>query len=598
MIPIVRAAASVKYKRITAVLCAQSGKTEGLLNLIGHQLDDNPKPVLYIGPTQKAVESISNDRFIKMFRSAPSLWEKLAKGKKNKITEKFVSGVRFGLGWAGSKTELAGHPARLVVLDERDRMEEVKGEGDPVELAEGRISNFADGRVCIVSTPTLGNVMTERDEYGIERWAIGDSEQIQSPIWKLWQEGTRHEWAWPCPECSEYFIPRFRYLKWPDGATPSEAARLTMLACPHCGSLIKDEQKTRMNERGLYLAPGQRVVQGELVGDEAPGNSASFWVSGLCSPWRTFGQRANAFLSATRSGDRGRIQAVVNIQMGECYHLGADAIPARDVETLREGYVMGAVPLGVQVLTMGVDVQKDRLIYAVRGWGYNSESWLIEHGELWGETEFDAVWIELAGLLEREFDGRSVRLALIDSGWKPGESKRTPDNQIYLFCRRFRGRVHPTKGHDQQDKPYKATTIDVTYKGKIIKNGMQLWHLDSDYFKSWVHARLQWPRGESGAWHLPNDATGDYCAQMVAETRLLNAAGKPHWVKLAAENHFLDCEALNVAAAHILRVPQTLRRIERETDAEPQQTAVKPQPAAPAQQKRTRTHSRWMDYRR
>src|SRR5262245_9012671 len=230
MIPIVRAGASPKYKRITAVLCAQSGKTESLLNLIGHQLDDNPKPVLYIGPTQKAVESISNDRFIKMFRSAPGLWDKLAKGKKNKITEKFISGVRFGLGWAGSKTELAGHPARLVVVDERDRMEQVRGEGDPVELAEGRISNFADGRVCIVSTPTIGNVVTEVDDLGVERWALGDPEQIASPIWKLWQEGTRQEWAWPCPECNDYFIPRFRHLKWEDGATPTEAAKKAFLA--------------------------------------------------------------------------------------------------------------------------------------------------------------------------------------------------------------------------------------------------------------------------------------------------------------------------------------------------------------------------------
>jgi phage terminase large subunit GpA-like protein len=172
--------------------------------------------------------------------------------------------------------------------------------------------------------------------------------------------------------------------------------------------------------------------------------------------------------------------------------------------TLAEGYESGSCPSGVQMITCAVDVQKDRLVYGVRGWGYNSESWLIEADEIWGETAHDAVWMELSELLTRDFDGKTIRRMLIDSGYKPGEKERNPDNQIYMFCRRHRGIAFPTKGHDTQDRPVKASKIDISYKGKIIKNGLDLWHVDSDYCKSWVHARIEWPHGEPGGWHLPS----------------------------------------------------------------------------------------------
>src|SRR5262245_8650639 len=60
MIPIMRACYDIAYKEVVAVLSAQSGKSEGFYNVMGHRLDDDPVPVLYIGPTQKYVESVSN----------------------------------------------------------------------------------------------------------------------------------------------------------------------------------------------------------------------------------------------------------------------------------------------------------------------------------------------------------------------------------------------------------------------------------------------------------------------------------------------------------------------------------------------------------
>jgi phage terminase large subunit GpA-like protein len=563
MIPIVRAIDGPHYKRVVGVMASQMAKTDNMLNAVGRRLDDDPVPILFVGPTKSNLEKVIEPRFNKMVRSCDSLWRKLAKGKRSTKTNKNISGVSFRLAWAGSATELASQEAGFVIVDERDRMpNDVGGEGDPVSIVEARIATYPDGKSCIFSTPTIGNVNEEKnDTTGLTHWLAADPADVQSPIWKLWQEGTRFEWAWPCPDCSEYFIPRFSLLKWPEKCTPQRALKEAKLACPRCGVLIGDEHKTEMNARGVYVAPGQKVnPNGTIEGDVPDNDVASFWVSGLCSPWRTFGQRARSFLEASKSGEPTRIQAVVNTAFGELYKVGGEAPAWESVRDLREPYQFGEVPTGVRLITCGVDVQKDRLVYVIRGWGANWESWLIRHGEIYGETEYDAVWTELDNLLLAPIGNLRIRRMGIDSGYRPGDRFKRPENQIYLFCRRHMGLVIPTKGHETQDKPYRANKIDLTVRGKVIKKGLQLWHLNSDYFKSWVHARIDWPQDQPGGWHLSQDTTDDYCQQLVAEARAVKPSGGITWVRLRRENHYLDCEAINVACAHILHI-HTLKPI-------------------------------------
>src|SRR3954449_7150180 len=72
----------------------------------------------------------------------------------------------------------------------------------------------------------------------------------------------------------------------------------------------------------------------------------------------------------------------------------------------------------VILITAGVDVQKNRLEYVVRGWGARATSWLLEHGQLWGPTSEIEVWHALSDLLENsryggEKDGLPIRLALL-----------------------------------------------------------------------------------------------------------------------------------------------------------------------------------------
>ena len=155
--PIYRAFADDYHDVIVGIMGAQMGKTEAIFNVYGHRFDDGPYvPALYIGPTEKQVKSISKDRVDKMLRSTPSLWDRTERGQRYGTFEKWIAGIRLGFAWAGSATELATHPAGLIMIDELNRMlSDVGGEGDPFSLARARAKNYSNRKIGVFSTPTI-----------------------------------------------------------------------------------------------------------------------------------------------------------------------------------------------------------------------------------------------------------------------------------------------------------------------------------------------------------------------------------------------------------------------------------------------------------
>src|SRR4029079_17866105 len=140
-----------------------------------------------------------------------------------------------------------------------------------------------------------------------------------------------------------------------------------------------------LNARGVYVAPGQSIkTDGTVVGDPPESATISFWVSGLASPFVTFGERAGRYVEALNSGEQEEVQTVINGGFGELWApTGGDAPEWADVARRKMPYRSGELPTGVLFLTAGIDVQKRRLVYLIRGWGVRQESWLIEHNEIW-----------------------------------------------------------------------------------------------------------------------------------------------------------------------------------------------------------------------
>ena len=542
---IYQAFADDQYDTIVVVCGAQMGKTEAIFNILGHRFTDGPYvPAIYVGPTEKQVRSISKDRIDKMLRSTPVLWDRTEKGQRYTVYEKWIAGVRMGFAWAGSATELASHPAGIILVDERDRMESDSGnEGDPVSLARARAKNYQFRKIGVFSTPTVENA---------------------SPVWALMEEGTMHFWSWHCLGCGQRFVPRLDLLKWPTGSTPDEAYAAATVNCPTCGYAHTSRDQPRLNADGRYTRhrkiregdPSDRAVFGKYLpdADARPKRTASFWTSGLASPWVAFGELAKVLIEAYRSGEQERIQAEINTGGGELYRMSGDAPAWEEVSGRRIEYPPRSIPWGVQKLSMGADVQKDGIFYVIRGWGYNSESWLIEENFLAGETQHDTVWAQLRSVIDAPIGQLRIERAFIDSGYRPGDVHRRPDHAVYTFCRGMPGVAYPTKGQDSMDQPYRYSNIDYTYGGAVVKNGVRLFHINTDYFKRWIHGRIRWPEGQTGGWHLHHATTEDYCKQIVSEELVLKASGKATWVRKSRNNHFLDCEVNATAAATSINV--------------------------------------------
>lgn len=565
---------------------AQGGKSEAILDIIGERLDRAPAPILYVGPGKQFLTEQWEPRIVELFEQSKALTA--GRSKVETKTRKKVNGVPLRLAHAGSSTALKSDPAALALTDEADElMANVRGQGSPIRLVDRRGDTHPEFVHAITSTPSKGPSDVERDEdTGLEFWKKQDPAELESPIWRLWQEGTQYHWAWRCPHCRGWFIPRFRNLQWPKGCTPTEALEKAYVECPRadadgvlCEGIIEERHKVEMNANGVYVAPGQRIsAEGVVEGDPPASTTVSFWVSGLASPFVSFGQRAAEFIEAVRGGKPEDVQAVINAGFGELWAPGGgDAPQWLEVQKIAKGssYSRGEVPAGVRVLTLAADVQKFGIYWTIRGWGARSTSWLIDHGFLTGATIEREVWAKLADLITTPVQGLPVVLALIDSGYRPGRVDQMPLNRVYEFCRRFQKRVRPAKGSSVSMRtPLHVSKLEVTPIGRLDKYGLELFMLDPNYWKAWVHEKVRWPQDQVGAWHLPENTEDDFCMQIVSEAPVKKPSGRIQWVPRSKQNHYLDCESMQAAAGHFLNV----QRIPAQEDNAP------PPPAAPRAQ--------------
>lgn len=570
-IPIARAFQMPGVQVVTGVMARQMAKTNGVVfNVVGQRLDDAPVPMAYFGETQDQVEDVIAPKVQEMLNLCESLSRKQLKGQKNKINHKIINGVSFRLGWAQSRAQLKADSLGCAFVDELDGITQRmrSGEGNPVDMAEALLSTYVDSTLGLFSTPTEGDVeIAAHPLTGMEHWSVSDA--VVSPIWRYWQEGSRHEWSVPCSHCREYFIPRMKQLHWSGGET-WKAEQSARMVCLHCGAEMNTHDREWMNLHGVMVAPGQRprayddspcVVLDDHTGREVrttelelgdfqmpePHNrNASFWVSGLMTfaQKKSWGYIAGKWVTAENSAEPERLQGVLNTDLGELYAVGGDAPRWPEVKAHCGEYKAGERPDWVRRITIGVDVQADRLPFVVRGWGGKFRSAQLEVGELYGDTQRQTVWAELLALLDTTEYGIPISKMCVDSGFRT--------NEVYEFCRQNR-RAVPTKGHDRLAKPFYSTLPEVDHRGRKRPNGVELWHFDADVMKSWVHARIRGSLEEDPSyWELPSDTTEDYCRQLVSEQRVVQPSKRVVWIRVSRQNHWFDCEVLCYLAARLV----------------------------------------------
>jgi phage terminase large subunit GpA-like protein len=493
---------------VVVMSSAQVGKTEIVNNLVGYHMHQDPSPLLVVQPTLEMAESWSKDRLAPMLRDSPALRglvkEARSRDANNTLLAKAFPGGRLTVSGANSPASLSSRPVRVVLCDEVDRFPDSAGtEGDPVSLARKRTASYWNRRIVLVSTPTIKSLSR------IEA-AFLDSDQRRYHV--------------PCPHCGEFQVLQWSGIKWDEGQP--ETARYF---CELCGEQIPETEKAAMLLAGEWRAT-------------APFNGvAGFHMNELISPWRRWGEVAADFLAAKRLGTEG-LRVWVNTSLGETWEEQGDGLEPAGLMARLEQYERGDVP--ILAVTLGCDVQKDRIEASLVGWGKGEEAWLLDHVILAGDTARPEVWQQLDNLV---VEVRPHAVA-VDSGYN--------SDQVHAFCgrRRFAFAVKGMAGFARpliEDARRRAQRLR-----RAGRKGVRVEPLGVDAGKVTIFSRLRQAEPGPGYIHFPDHVAFDeeYFAQLTAEKLVVkHRFGRPsqEWVQLRPRNEALDCLVYALAALRL-----------------------------------------------
>ncbi len=383
--------------RVVVKSCAQVGKSDIMMNVIGRFAHLDPCSCLMLQPTIEMATDFSKTRIAPMIRDTKVLnslfCDVASRDANNTILSKIFPGGRLIMCGANSPAGLASRPIRVLLCDEVDRFPDSAGtEGDPVDLAAKRMTTFWNRVMGLFSTPTNEGSSRIDEEY---------------------MAGTQEEWQHQCPNCGEYHKLLVNDMHTDANQADGHRGKKTFVVhsvtwrCPDCGFSF--------SERDMKDAPQKYVAHNP---DARKNGCRSFSLNAFSSPWISWAEIMREWLEA--QGDPEREKVVKNTRFGESYkQAGAFA---DEVPFLRRREKYGAeLPAGVKVLTAAVDTQDNRLEYEVCGWGRDEESWGIFKGIILGKPDQARTWQELDEVLDRVYhyaDGTGLKIlrTFIDSG--------------------------------------------------------------------------------------------------------------------------------------------------------------------------------------
>lgn len=482
------ALADESVREVVFMKSAQVGWTEILNNVIGFHVDQDPSPVLLMQPTLEMAEAWSKDRLAPMLRDTPVLRDRIADPKArdsgNTLLHKRFPGGHLTIVGANSPSGLASRPIRVLLCDEVDRFPASAGsEGDPIDLARKRTTTFWNRKIMMGSTPTVKGA---------------------SRIEAAFEQSDQRYYFVPCPHCEEFQRLLWAQVRWDDGKP--ETARYV---CSSCGTMLDDRDKIAMLRRGEWR--GTKPFDGV----------AGFHISELYSPWVTWPQMAASFARAKMLPET--LKTWINTALGETWEEDGSTIEPGSLLARRESYGPDQIPSGVLMLTIGGDVQKDRVELQLQGWGEGEESWVIEQAVFRGDPDKPDLWKDVDEYLLRKYvteDGRTLtcEAAAIDSGGLSTQS-------VYEFVKsRFRRRVWAIKGMAGTGKlawPKKAS--------RTAKSRAMVFILGVDTIKSLLYGRIAKVQEPGpGYIHLPASADEGFCTQLTSEKAITKfVRGRP-----------------------------------------------------------------------
>ena len=535
---------SSDVREVAVMKGAQVTFTVGVLeNFIGYIIDVAPGPAMFISADKGMAETSVELRVDRMIESAGLSGKVFSQSEKKhnkktgdtKAKKEFAGGFLLAIG-PNVGAKLRSFSARYEVFDEIDAYPQEIGtadgknggktanEGDPIALAKKRTVAFELIRKILYgSTPLVDST---------------------SRIKPLFEKGDRRFYNVPCKYCGHMQVLRWRdpdgiyRLKFETDAQGRLVPESVHYECEKCGGHWKNEDKA------VFLPAGEWRPTAE---SSEPG-FRSYHISALYSPvgmqsWESICQE---WINA--KDDMTKLRAFVNTVLGETWVERGEAPRYELVMNRRQDYHVGTLPEGARplVVTVGADVQADRIAVEVVAWGVDKESWSIQYEELPGDTaDIDGpAWKALREIIMGRHAGLPVFRALIDSGFN--------SPVVYQFCESFTTGVLPVKGDArlQADRGTSRVYALRDVPGYYVKRV----DLDPGHLKQEIYNYLG--RGTAdgkpptapfpGYCHFPFDYGERYFRMLTAEERVRETTrdgrGRMVWyLQHGRRNESLDC---------------------------------------------------------
>lgn len=592
---------------ISVMVSTQLLKTELLLNVFGYFAHLDPCPMLMLQDKEQAAKDFSDERVAPMVAATPVLAQRVGasttRNRKDKTSRKMFDGGFLALEGAGSPSNVARRPVRVVLADEIDKYPRLR-EGNGLMLADERTASYdltwLSLRTC---SPTIA------DESNIEREYL-DSDQRRASV--------------ACAHCGHRQFPEFfKHVDWQkrrdaQGNVVEHLWKTARLHCEACGVAWEEGERLaalqtiRWHQTRPFdcceahhapLAAYERawragevqdaVIVGEAAVDAAPALGdpvdavwdwwedraegryavyrakcptcgvwavdnlhAGFQAGKLLSPWQKDKPSDIARKWLKAKGDPDSELAFVNTQLGLPHRPTAGRrIEARTLLERREVYD-AEVPDGVAIITVGVDTQDYRIELEIVGWGRDEESWSIAYEVIPGELSDPLVQRKLDELLTRQWrKSNGVTLAAMavcmDSGGHHTQ-------QVYDFAKaRLGRRVWAIKGASERDggrNPVWPTKLPQR-KNKAAFRPIVI---GGNTARDVVRARLAMEETPAlgcalpGYCHFPADRGNGYFDQLLADRTEIKKIGQRSvrlWVTPSGRaNEAADCRVYAYAA--------------------------------------------------
>lgn len=565
-----------RVTHVSVMKSARVGWTKIVNALIGYHMGQDPCPMMVVQPTVDDAKGYSKEEVAPMLRDCPSLSKIMFEDTEEEIGPKdsgntilhkrFPGGVLSMVG-ANSGAGFRRVSRRVVLFDEVDAYPPSAGQdGDQIKLGTKRAEFYWNRKIGAGSTPLIAG---------------------ESRIENLFRAGDQRRFYVPCPQCGHkapLVWRRSKELSGHEMTFDSSNPAGAFFTCEANGCAIEHSQKREIVSRGEWRAA--KPFAGHA--------SFHIWAAYSFSPNATWAQLVEEFLDT--KGDVQKLKTFINTSLGETWKDKGEAPAWERLFGRRERYPMNVVPEGVEFLTCGVDVQKDRFVYEVVGWDLEMRSWSVDYGVIPADTSSAKEWAKLDPLLRREFPAPAgevmrLRALAVDSGYNTQRAyewaRGWPMDRVIAI-------KGVEKGHALLGSP---SSVDITIDGRRIARGYKVWPVCGDVAKRELYGWLRMSGDDPtvpGFCHFPEYGE-DYFQQLTAEHLVTHKSKRGYMVSewqliSGRENHVLDCRVYARAAAchagldRYRKRPASLAEAPGEgaPSAEPAASAPEPAPAAPA----------------